>query len=102
MKILVNASSVAYGEYVFFGCDDGQFYALSKTNGALAWSFTPGYFITEENVNNYITTPILSNPVVEDGVVYFGAKGNVYALDAQTFEKPEEPSEKPSEIDAGD
>ena len=48
-----------------------------------------------------MTTPILSNPFVEDGVVYFGAKGNVYALDAQTFEKPEEPSEKPSEIDNG-
>jgi len=100
-KSAIHSSPVAYGEYVFFGCDDGQFYALSKTNGALAWSFTPGYFITEENVNNYITTPIISNPVAEDGVVYFGAKGNVYALDAQTSEKPEEPSEKPSEIDIG-
>ena len=97
----IHSSPVAYGEYVFFGCDDGRFYALSKTNGDLAWSFTPGYFIIDDDVNNYITTPILSNPFVEDGVVYFGAKGNVYALDAQTFEKPEEPSEKPSEIDNG-
>ena len=40
-------------------------------------------------MNNYIVTPILSNPVVEDGVVYFGAKGTIYALDAQTEEKPE-------------
>ena len=100
-KAAIHSSPVAYGDYVFFGCDDGRFYALDKTAGNLAWYFAPSYFITEENVNNYITTPILSNPVVEDGVVYFGAKGTVYALDAQTFEKPKEPSEKPSEIDIG-
>jgi outer membrane protein assembly factor BamB len=84
---------------VFFGCDDGRFYALDKTDGDIAWSFAPGYFITNEDVNNYITTPILSNPFVEDGVVYFGAKGNVYALDAQTFEKFEETSGGASEFD---
>jgi len=72
---------------VFFGCDDGRFYALNKTDGSLAWSFTPGYSIDNDNANNYITTPILSNPVVENGVVYFGAKGVIYALDAQTQEK---------------
>jgi len=80
-KSAIHSSPVVYGEYVFFGCDDGRFYALDKTDGDLAWSFAPGYFITNEDVNNYITTPILSNPFVEDGVVYFGAKGNVYALD---------------------
>lgn len=96
-KSAIHSNPVAYGEYVFFGCDDGRFYALNKEDGELAWSFTPGYFIKEDDVNNYITTPILSNPVVNDGTVYIGAKGNVYALDAQTFETPEELlEEKPS------
>jgi len=85
-KSAIHSSPVVYGDYVFFGCDDGRFYALNKTNGDLAWHFAPGYSITEENVNNYLTTPILSNPVIEDGVVYFSAKGTIYALDAQTVE----------------
>jgi len=93
-KSAIHSDPVVYGEYVFFGCDDGKFYALNKTNGDLAWSYAPGYFIKDDDANNYLTTPILSNPVVEDGVVYFGAKGNVYALDAQTFETPKEKIEE--------
>ena len=38
---------------------------------------------------NYLTTPILSDPYIEDGIVYISAKGTIYALDAQTFEKPD-------------
>jgi len=94
-KSAIHSNPVAYGEYVFFGCDDGRFYALNKKDGKLEWSFTPGYFIKDNDVNNYITTPILSNPVVEDGVVYFGAKGNVYALDAQTVDTAQETIEEP-------
>ena len=89
-KSAIHSSPVIYGEYVFFGSDDGRFYALNKEDGDLEWSFTPGYSINNDNANNYITTPILSSPVAENGVVYFGAKGNVYALDAQTFETPKE------------
>ena len=84
----IHSSPVIYGEYVFFGSDDGRLYALNKTDGRLAWDFTPGFFIENDNAYNYKTTPILSSPLVEDGIVYFGAKGNVYALDAQTVEKP--------------
>lgn len=97
----IHSSSVTYGDYVFFGCDDGRMYALEKSNGSLAWSFAPGYFITRTDVNNYITTPILSNPYVHDGKVYFGAKGNVYALDAQTFEKPVVTQAKESDMSQG-
>lgn len=82
----IHSSPVAYGEYVFFGSDDGRLYALNKKTGDLGWSFTPGYSIKNDDVNNFITTPILSQPVVENGIVYISAKGNVYALDAQTFE----------------
>ncbi|UCF50306.1 MAG: PQQ-binding-like beta-propeller repeat protein [Thermoplasmatales archaeon] len=85
-KSAIHSNPVVYGDYVFFGSDDGRFYALEKTNGDLAWSFTPGYFIKDDALN-YLTTPILSDPYVEDGVLYISAKGTIYALDAQTFEK---------------
>ena len=87
-KSAIHSNPIVYGDYVFFGSDDGRFYALKKTEGDLAWSFTPGYFIKDDALN-YLTTPILSDPYVEDGVVYISAKGTIYALDAQTFEKPE-------------
>ena len=86
-KSAIQSSPVAYGDNVFFGCDDGRFYSLDKTNGDFKWSYTPGHYIKDNNTLNYITTPILSDPIAEDGIVYFSAKGNVYALDAQTFEK---------------
>ncbi len=85
-KAGIHSSPVVYGEYVFFGSDDGRLYALNKTDGKLAWDFTPGFFIEDTNANNYRTTPIISRPLVEDGVVYFGARGSIYALEAQTLE----------------
>jgi outer membrane protein assembly factor BamB len=59
---------------------------LNKTNGELVWSFTPKYFINND-ANNYITTPIIADPIVDDGIVYFSVKGIIFALEAQTFEK---------------
>ena len=81
----IQSSPVVYGEYVFFGCDDGRFYALNKTTGDVAWVFTPGYSL-QGDVYNYITTPVLSDPVVSNGTVVFGAQGVVYCLDTQTVE----------------
>ena len=85
-KAGIHSSPVVYGDLVFFGSDDGNMYALDKTSGELVWSFAPGFTIKDDNVNNFITTPILSDPIVEDGVVYIEVKGTVYALDAQTSE----------------
>jgi len=59
------------------------------------WSFAPEHTIKNDNINNYITTPILSAPVVENGVVYIDAKGTIYALDAQTKETPKERLDSP-------
>ena len=98
-KSAIHSSPTIYGDYVFFGSDDGRLYALEKETGDLMWSFTPGYSIEDDDVNNYITTPILSDPIAEDGMVYIGAKGTVYALDAQTIEKPKEIIEEPSILD---
>ncbi|MGF3553705.1 MAG: PQQ-binding-like beta-propeller repeat protein [Thermoplasmatota archaeon] len=90
----IHSNPIVYGEYVFFGCDDGRFYALNKTNGVLAWSFAPKYCITNDNAYNYITTPILSNPFVNNSIVYFGANGCIYALDTQTYEKEKQLDER--------
>ena len=85
-KAGIHSSPVVYGDLVFFGSDDGRMYALDKTNGDLIWNFAPEYTIKDNDINNFITTPILSDPVVEDGVVYIDVKGTIYALDAQTYE----------------
>ncbi len=87
-KSAIHSSPAAYGEYVFFGSDDGKLYALDKKTGEPSWSFTPGFSIKDSDVDNFVTTPILCDPVVEDGIVYISAKGNIYALDAQTIEIP--------------
>ena len=81
----IHSSPVVYGEYVFFGSDDGKIYALNKTDGNLAWSFAPEYFI-QNDANNYLTTPILSSPVVKNGVACIDVNGKIYELDAQTKE----------------
>ena len=83
----IHSSPVVYGKYVFFGSDDGRFYALNRTNGKPAWFFTHGYSL-QGDVYNYITTPILSNPVVYDKTVFLGVKGHIFALDTQTSEHP--------------
>jgi len=91
----IHSNPVVYGDYVFFGSDDGRVYALKKTDGDIAWSFTPGYFIKDDALN-YLTTPILSDPYVVNGILYISAKGTIYALDAQTYEKPDNPVKKSS------
>jgi outer membrane protein assembly factor BamB len=55
---------------VFFGSDDGHFYAVDARSGALRWSFAAG-------------APVASSPAIVDGVVYFTAfDGSLFALDA--------------------
>lgn len=89
-KSAIHSSPVVYGEYVFFGSDDGRLYALDKISGEQVWNYAPEYCISNGNVNNYITTPILSDPIIQNNVVYISANGNIYALDTQTVEKQKE------------
>jgi len=81
----IHSSPVVYGDYVFFGSDDGRFYAVNISTGDAAWSFSPGYRL-EQDVYNYITTPILSDPIIDNDRVIVGIKGNIYSLDTQTSE----------------
>lgn len=94
-KSAIQSSPVVYGKYVFFGCDDGRFYALDKETGDYAWSFTPGYYIKDDSLN-YLATPILSDPFVKNGIVYFSVNDKVYGLDTQTVEPQNDNSEENS------
>jgi outer membrane protein assembly factor BamB len=85
-KAGIHSSPIVYGDNVFFGSDDGQVYAVNQSTGEPAWFFAPG--LTVDGVRNYATTPIVSDLVVLNRTVYFGANGTIYALDAQTSEKP--------------
>jgi outer membrane protein assembly factor BamB len=95
-KSAIHSSPTVYGEFVFFGSDDGRLYALNKTNGGLEWDFAPDYSLNYD-ANNYLTTPILSDPLVENSIVYISSKGNIYAIDAQTIEKPERVQREPDD-----
>lgn len=55
---------------VFFGSNDGNFYAVDQATGTKKWSFTSG-------------SRIPSSPAVASGLVYFNSyDGNFYALEA--------------------
>lgn len=69
---LVISSPAVFGDVVFVGGTDGNFYAVSSESGTLKWKFEAKSRIT-------------SSPAVSGGLVYFGAyDGNFYALDAAT------------------
>jgi outer membrane protein assembly factor BamB len=60
---------------VYYGSDNGTFYALNASTGALLWSYT-----TPQG------NSVISSPAVMNGVVYFSSTndGNLYALNAST------------------
>jgi len=93
----IHTKPVVHGKYVFFGSDDGRVYALNKSDGKYIWSFAPEDTI-DFDLLNFITTPIVSNPYVNDGVVYIGVNGSIYALDAQTTDEIIGDSEKEIDI----
>lgn len=90
----VHSTPVVFGEYVFFGCDDGRLYALNTSTGKSAWFFAPERTI-DNDVYNFITTPFISDPVIDDGIVYVGLNGIIYALDTQTIEAPDQDTSPP-------
>lgn len=61
----------------YFGADNGFFYAISQSDGSVAWSFKVGYATQGKS--------IFSTPAIHNDIVYFGSyDGNVYALNANT------------------
>ena len=74
----IHSSPVVDDTNVFFGSDDGRLYMLDKTTGELRWNFSPD--ITIDDKINYLTTPIISDPIIDGETVFIGANGNIYAL----------------------
>jgi len=74
----IHSSPAIANNNVIFGCDDGRLYCLEKSDGDLKWGFNPGYTI--QGTTNYLTTPIISDPVVEGNIVYIGSIGNIYSI----------------------
>lgn len=71
----VEIGAALYGNTIYFGANDGFFYALNADNGQTKWVFP-------------IRTEGLGAPVVHEGVVYFLTANNIaYALDASSGEQ---------------
>ncbi|MDR3642572.1 MAG: PQQ-binding-like beta-propeller repeat protein [Candidatus Doudnabacteria bacterium] len=57
---------------LYFGSDNGNFWALNQRDGSIAWKMPVGKVAGKS---------VFSSPVIHNGVVYFGAyDGNLYAL----------------------
>ncbi len=79
MTASLQSTPVVSGSVVLAACDDGHLYALEHGTGAPVWWFTPAKSIV--GVKNYLTTPLQSSVLVENGVAFLAVKGTVYAVD---------------------
>lgn len=83
----IRSSVAAYWNLVFFGSDDGRLYALDKDKGKIDWCFAPNLTIGND-IYNFATTSVAGDVIAYDKIVFASANGMIYALDAQTYEKP--------------
>ena len=109
MKFPVFSSAAVAGDMAYFGSDNGKLHALDLKTGKMAWEFQTeagkknerGVIAADGNMNFkvifrtnffeemyrdgekiYSLGSILSSPVVDRGVIYFGSTdGNLYALE---------------------
>jgi len=64
-------------EKIYFGADNGNFWAINQSDGSVAWKYKVGF----HSKGKYI----FSSPAIYKNLVYFGAyDGNLYALDKET------------------
>lgn len=72
---MFQSSPVVAQGMVFFGCGDGNLYALDAVTGALRWEFSTGDVVH-------------SSPAYDAGTLYFGSWDSfLYAVDAATGQK---------------
>jgi polyvinyl alcohol dehydrogenase (cytochrome) len=71
------------GDTVYFGAENGLFYALNASNGHTRWRFNT--LVRSVATLTGPGNPLRDSPAVADGRVYFGdSRGFLYALDART------------------
>lgn len=78
--VVPKSSPVIDTEHLYFGADNGVFWALNQSDGSVAWKYQTLFGAQKKR--------IFSSPAVLNNIVYFGAyDGNFYALDTQTGAK---------------
>jgi len=78
--VIPKSGPVIDNEQLYFGADNGTFWALNQKDGTVAWKFKTLFGSGKKR--------ILSTPALADETIYFGAyDGNVYALDKRTGKK---------------
>jgi len=79
-EVIPKSTPVIGKEKIFFGSDQGIFWALNKNDGVVAWQY---------QVHRYgPRASIFSSPVLSEDKVFFGTtNGDVYALDSETGKK---------------
>jgi len=80
---VVHSSPAVYDGMIYFGCWDGNLYALNAATGSKIWNFQTGI----DNENHWMEG-IQSSPSVVDTLVVIGSRdANVYAIHAKTGKK---------------
>ena len=77
-KGAINDKAIAYGDYVYFGANDGVFYCLNKHNGKLQWKYKSER--VEKKSYRHFSAPFVSNGKIAVG----SADKNVYVFDIKT------------------
>ncbi len=75
-KVIPKSLPVTDAEKIYFGGDNGVFWALDKSNGNIVWQYK---ILFRDK-----TKKVFSSPAIYNKTVYFGASdGNFYALDTE-------------------
>lgn len=78
--VVPKSTPVLDSDKIYFGSDNGNFWALNQEDGSVAWKYKVGFHPKGKS--------IFSAPALFEQTVYFGSyDGNVYALDTQTGKK---------------
>lgn len=76
-KVIPKSAPVLDETRVYFGTDNGSFWALNQMDGSIAWEYKTLFGSREKKA--------FSSPVLHENAVYVGASdGNFYALDTKT------------------
>ncbi|MDO8589748.1 MAG: PQQ-binding-like beta-propeller repeat protein [bacterium] len=77
--VIPKSAPVIADQKVYFGADNGTFWALNQSDGSIAWQYS---------ILGRGKKMIFSSPALYKDIIYFGAyDGNFYALDTNTGKK---------------
>lgn len=75
--VVPKSAPVIDEEKIYFGADNGNFWAINQSDGSVVWKYKVGFHAKGKY--------IFSSPAIYKNLVYFGAyDGNFYALDKES------------------